>query len=182
MKRVSVMILAVVLVVAFGACSQTARYNCPLEELLLDETAFPSGTSPGRVFSPLPDEPGSSAGRTFYLQRGIANHDVVRYANSYWAEREFDYRKRSPIFSGPTDRTEAPTGVGYVSPIASQYRVGCGREHSIYICQMIGQYENYFVYFSIHIDPGVIEVAEVNSILREIDAKMAHCLKSALFS
>lgn len=179
MKRVGVaVLLAAALAVVFGACSRTAQFDCPLEELILDETAFPSGTELGGIVSPLPDEPGSSAGRTFYMEQGIANHDVVRYANNYWAKREFDDRKRSPIFNTPNNRTEMP-GIDYSSPVANQYRLGCGREHDIYLCQMIGQYENYFVYFSIHIDPDVIEVAEVDGILREIDARMAHCLKRA---
>lgn len=180
MGRQQVILLALILAIALGACSQPARHDCPPEELVLDGGAFPSGTSLGSMVSPLPDEPGSSAGRTFDLEEGIANHDVVSYVNSYWAAQEFEHAKRATIFTASSGAGDATIRVDYVSPLADQYRVACGREHSLHVCQMIGQYENYFVRFSVHMTPGVVGVPELTGMLREIDARMAGCLEKPL--
>ncbi len=180
MERQRAILLALILAIALGGCAQPARHNCPAEELILDAGAFPSGTSLGSLVSPLPDEPGNSAGRTFYLKEGIANHDVVSYANSYWAAREFDHTKRATIFTASRAPGDAAISVDYVSPLADQYRVACGRQHSLHVCQMIGQYDNYFVRFSMHMTPGVVGVAELTAMLRDIDTRMAGCLQKPL--
>ncbi len=118
MERQRAILLALILAIALGGCAQPARHNCPAEELILDAGAFPSGTSLGSLVSPLPDEPGNSAGRTFYLKEGIANHDVVRYANSYWAAQESEHTKRATIFTASSGAGDAAISVDYVSPLA----------------------------------------------------------------
>jgi len=174
-------ILLVILAFGVAGCSLTLpQRHCPIESLLVDETSFPPGARADKVFSPLPRAAKESAGRTIYLPMplGIANHDVYRYksaARAAWQFRQEKERTFTPgRWRGPWNVPEALT---YRSPIADQYYVACEIRSGVYsMCEMIAQYEEYYVYFKTDVSPGVMTFPRVEHALRAIDERMADCL------
>ncbi len=76
-----------------GCAPKPPPYHCPIETLVLDERAFPPGSRPDALLSPLPRAAWASAGRTIYLPVGIANHDVYQFKTAQRAAQEFERRR-----------------------------------------------------------------------------------------
>lgn len=130
----------------------------------------------GRIMSPLPDGTIYSAGRTFYLETGVANHDVYPFSSSRRANEEFELQHKSPVFSGTYGDWHTPTELQNRLASATQADVACGTRVTTPTCRAIAQYENYYVLFTIHIYPDVISLDDVAGLLERIDQKMVACL------
>jgi len=181
MRRVVFAGILVILWACAGGCfPPPPPRDCSIESLVVDESPFPQGAVAGSILSPLPQAPRESAGRTIYLLKGIANHDVHRYRSASQAAREFQ-RGRELDFSlsmgGPW---ETPDALTYRSPIANQYHVACGLEHGIYMCTMIAQYEEYYIFFNAHMSPDAMTFQDLERVLLAIDERMAKCLGKPL--
>lgn len=164
--------------------------DCPIESLLIDESAFPAGTAhAGDILSPLARASWESAGCTFSIPTGIANHDVYRYRAAEGAAREFARRRELEFVTrdaGPDQSIESlgrrsgpwetPEELSDQSPIADQYYVACGMQGRIPMCKMIARYEEYYVFFNVHQYEGEPTYAEIGAVLRAIDERMAQCL------
>jgi len=44
------------------------------------------------------------------------------------------------------------------------------------MCKMIAQYEEYYVYLVVHMDPETMGIRDLERILRAVDEKMGRCL------
>jgi len=147
----------------------------PVEVLLIDESVFPPGATAGPVM-PNPDSHGAveHAGRSIYVGTGGANYEAYRYESLRQAARE--YRRQMRVwFSEGEGWTPwlVPSEVSYQSPIADQYYLACGSHYSVSMCNMIGQYEEYFVRFNSHISPDFMTYADLERVLKAIDERMA---------
>lgn len=184
LRRGTWLVLLALGVAGCGILSPPPARDCPIESLLLDEEPFPLGARADSVFSPLPEKGWETAGRTIHLPMpiGIANHDVYRYKSAARADWQFRQEKELTFmpgrWRGPWDVPEALT---YRSPIADQYYVACEVRSGVYSkCEMIAQYEEYFVYFKTDVSSGVMTFSWVERALRAIDERMAACLGKPL--
>lgn len=178
MKKLIMATTVLMLVIGIQACQSKNVPICPVEALLIEEDSFLAGARAGELHSPLPDNSRYSAGRTFYLNRGIANHDVYPYSSVRRAEEEFQHNQQSPIFSDSFQEWELPEELSDFYPHADRFDVACGLQHQIPMCEMIAQYENYFIYFNIHTYPENGALSDVRALLQEIDDKMVGCLEN----
>jgi hypothetical protein len=94
------------------------------------------------------------------------------------AAKEFERERKWRFY--PQEDWEVPTDVAYRSPIAEQYYVACGMSGSTPMCKMSAQYEEYYVYLVVHMDPETMTVRDLKPILEAIDEKMAQCLGKEL--
>jgi hypothetical protein len=173
-----ILLLFAVQVIAMQACRPSDTAFCPVEELILDETSFGEEVMADELLSPLPDGTKHSAGQTFDIGKGIANHLVYGFSTNKRAAEEFEQRQKGSAFSSATGRWQTPDEVRGLLASATQQQVVCGREHQIPMCKAIAQYDNYFIFFNIHVYPEETTIADLASLLQEIDDRMTHCLSS----
>ena len=177
----SAIFLGVFMVVFITGCYNPNQQlaTCQLEYLLVDEMFFPKGAEVGEITSPLPEGTAKSAGRTIYLGKGVANHDIYPYATSQRALGEFLHYQQDPTFSiAPDEQWQIPKELTKLNLTANQYDLACGLQHNIRICKMIALYNNYFVFFSAQIYPDELTMSDLSSILLEIDRRMVLCLQN----
>jgi hypothetical protein len=182
MKKIVLTIELFISVVLLGGCLaayvQSPR-ECQIKDLLVDEAIFPPGAQAGEFISPLPESAVNSAGRTIYLGKGgIANHAIYPYRTARGAAREFNHQKEL-VFSEPREWEapwEIPAEVNYESSVADQYYLACGGPIGGNMCNMIAQYEEYYVFFNAHMNPGELGFADLERVLHVIDERMAKCL------
>lgn len=181
MKLLKRAILILLLLGVMQACSLPERTtSCPAVDLLLDETSLPPGTTAYElILSPLPDGPRNSVSRTFSIGQGIASHQVYGFSSRRRAEQEFESRYRSPVFSDPNQRWLTPEQLHDSLGSSTRHAVGCGQDNSIPMCRAIAQYENYYIFFNIHVYPEETSIADVSRALRAIDGQMRDCLDNS---
>jgi hypothetical protein len=171
-------VLVGLLLIASGCVPGTPQRDFPIEALLLDETAFPLGTKAGPAM-PMPNklESRESRGLTFYGRFGIANHDVYRYRSARQAastfERETTLWFPNTQFSGPWT---VPSELPYQSPVADRFYLACSIEMGTPMCNIIAQYEEYFIRFNVHMHPEFMTYQDLERVLRAIDERMARNL------
>ena len=152
--------------------------DCPIESLVLDESVFPGEAVAEPILSPLPRAAWESAGRGIFLKKGGGLiHDIYRYRTASRAAKEFEKRKQLTFVETATSGSwETPSEVTYRSPIADRYYLACGMEHKIYMCFMLAQYEEYYVFFNAHMSEKGMTFEALERALRAIDERMARCL------
>jgi hypothetical protein len=161
------------------ACTPPSPPACPATDLLLDKDALSLSAQAGPVTAPLPDSTIYSAGRTYYLGQGIANHDIYPYSSEHSASNKFEGEALSPAFAPSSSQWESPDNFADVHLAADRYQVGCGSQHDIPMCKFIAQYRNYFVSFNVHTYPGEVSVSEVRALVEAIDQKMSRCFQNS---
>ena len=152
--------------------------ECTLESMLLTQDDFPSDTIVNKISSPIAEMSRESAGFTARYGDSLMYHEINRYLSSDDAKEIFqegrDIHFRTTEYYGPW---ETPTELSYVSPIAQQYYVACGKVDEKYQCRMIGQYEEYYVFFFAYISDNGVTFDILNDLLQKIDERMEQCLK-----
>ncbi len=182
LSLLGVLLLSVALL-ACRALQKPPKHDCPIKSLVLDETVFPPGSHASFLESPLPYAAWASAGRTIYLPRGIANHDVYQHKTPKLAAEDFLANKKARFAEDEhTGPWSTPSEVSYRSPIADQYYVACGNEWGAQLCIMVAQYEEYYVLVTAHISEDGMTYADLEKVLRAVDEKMSHCLGKSLSS
>lgn len=159
---------------------------CPITSLLVDTTGFPSGTTVGKIESPLVDGPldftgpYQEAGRTLVVGGGWGGvHYVYRARTARRAAHQYQTLKDIEFRTTPNDGPwEPPPQFGYRSSIADQYYLACGNDHGRYTCRMMAQYEEYYMLLQVPMPGMTFEDLEV--VLRAIDERMAECLGKPL--
>lgn len=180
-KRALVGVLLSLTLVGCRALQQPPKHDCPVETLVLDGAVFPPGSNAGSLESPLPEAAWASAGRTFYLPRGVAGHSVYQHKTPRIAAEEFLANKRAQFAQDENLGPWATPGeLTYRSPIADQYYVACGNEWGNEMCIMIAQYEEYFVLVTAHMSEDGMTYADFERVLRAVDEKMSACLGKPL--
>lgn len=173
-----VILLFIISVLAIQACRPSDTAFCPVEELLLDETSLGEDIVADEILSPLPDGTKHSAGQTFDIGKGIANHLVYGFSRDKRAAEEFEQRQKDSAFSSATPQWQTPDEVRGLLASATQHQVVCGTQHQIPMCKAIAQYDNYFIFFNIHMYPEETTTIDLAHLLREIDRRMSRCLES----
>lgn len=153
--------------------------NCEVGSMLLSEGDFPVGTIVNSDRSSVAEMPEESAGFTADYGGSAMYHVIGRYPTISIAENEFE-KKRELYFvqteyEGPW---ETPPEVHHVSSIFQKYHVACGEKlHGKYQCLMIGQYDEYYVFFFAYISDNGVTFDILNDLLQKIDARMEQCLQ-----
>jgi hypothetical protein len=165
------------------AACQSTGYP-PIENLLIDESVFPSGWSTSS------DEPEpiaraplggtksvESIEQTFYAYGGSAGERIRRFRTEQGAAEEF-VRQTRIVFRDSEFNTPWMTlqELSYESPVADRFYCACSVDESQPLwphCACIAQYEVYFVQVSTPMLPGLMTYADFEQILEAIDEKMA---------
>jgi hypothetical protein len=106
----------------------------------------------------------------------MAMQEVFRYRSSGIAERTFE-EVYVPL-SASRDSVDDWT---YQSPLAYQSRFGCGftAGNVRTVCEWAGQYEEYIVVFQADRDPPRLTLADMEQVVRAIDARMEQYLSQS---
>jgi len=161
-----------------------------IEDLLLDESAFPEGWRAREPFNPEVRLPAEQVALGFFRDRCPeysvgAGHDVYRFwGGARCADLGFGYKTR--IWFAPWSGYgpwSAPTDLSYQSPLADRFVLECciSQRSDAQVCQALGRYEEYMVRFLVHMDsepedPQCMSFADLERILVAIDERMAQYL------
>ena len=156
MKKSIYIIILFSMVLLLTACLEDRPIrDCPIRELILNDSEFPVGTAFDDISSPMSNFPIESAVRTVSYKQDLNNHMIARYKSPKQAERvfftSFEHTFDVDNYRGPW---VTPKEISYTSPIADQYHIACSPIRSEYQCRMIGQYEEYYVFFSSYLSEG----------------------------
>jgi hypothetical protein len=149
----------------------------PMQDLLLDESAFPQGWQAYAPYEP-PGRFGLPIALTYSSHApggGIAVQDV--YASWNPEEAAEAYADAVSFWFKDDDRHTpwtTPTEVGSCSTTADRLRIGCHveRESETQFCQAVGQYGRYVVRFHTYMSP-YMTLTDLERILVAIDERMA---------
>ncbi len=154
------------------------KRDCPIEQLLLDQSAYPSGTILNEIISPVADKPLESADQSADYQDSGLFQIVIRYFSTENATAEYDDRKKS-IFA-----PDEVVGVWETPPIldlnnlsADRHQIACGNVISFgRRCYLISQYEEYYVFFRADISKNGITHELFRDLARKIDDEIDSCV------
>ena len=163
-----------------ASCGLTQPLSkCDIKDMLLNEADFPQGTIINDLSSPVAEYPAESASFTASFMNNSIYHVVGKYSSDNRAERKFterfDLYFKKDGFEGPW---QTPTELSYISPFAQKYHVACGNILEEYQCRMIGQYDEYYVFFFAYISDNGITLDTFQDLLPKIDSHMAQCLQN----
>jgi hypothetical protein len=152
--------------------------DCPIEQLLLDQSDYPPNTILNEVISPVADKPIESADQSAgYLESGLFQV-VIRYSSSEKAAAEYDAREKS-VFA-PEEvigSWEIPPVLNLNNLSADRYEIACGNVVSFgKRCYMIGQYEKHYVFFRADIVDNGVTHEVFRDLVLKINDRMASCL------
>lgn len=154
------------------------KRDCPIQQLLLDQSDYPPGAILNEIISPVADKPLESADQSAsYLDSGLFQV-VIRYFSSENAATEYDDRKKSIFASNEVvGLWETPQILDLGNLSADRLEIACGNVISFgRRCYMIGQYEEYYVLFRADIfSKGITHELFRDAVLR-IDDEMSSCL------
>ena len=184
--------LAIILL--FSGCSSSAlpNRNCPLAFLMPDTSVFPDSTKHLSLQSPAPKLAYGSRGvdsgfqeyqfgtATSALDQLRATHEIQRWSTISVAQRDYIDRRDFALQTG--DRFGPwthPSAITFTSRFADEAEIACGNieiVRKMYRCWMVGRYQEYVVIFDTEVVSGVLDLAQVNPILSDIDNRMGACL------
>lgn len=179
MKKIYCLIIFLLTAFLLASCDMQSRpdRDCKVSELLLNEFDFPAETIVNQISSPIAEQPEESSGRTASYFDDLMYHEVSRYLSREGAQKKFDKRLKLAFeednHEGPW---EIPSGFSYTSSIANQFYVACGNVGTKYQCRMIGQYEEYYVFFFSYMSEQGMNLEIYQGLLQKIDDKMGQCL------
>lgn len=161
----------------FTACGVRASSNCSIEDLLLNASNFPVNTIVNDISSPVAEYPEESAGITASYNQDLIYHLVGRYPSGNISGNRF---KQSLVLYFGRDSNDQPWNkpveLSFNSLISQQYAAACGIKWGKYQCRMIGQYDEYYVFFFSYISEQGVNIGTFQEFLQQIDEKFAQCL------
>jgi hypothetical protein len=149
-----------------------------LNDLLVDASAFPGewgvGEGPGRARPPRDLSLGEDGAVIWLVPRGrlaFAHQQVMRFRNATAAVYGFQQlRYFSGIFP---DDPRVPPGWSYRSPSAGDWTFACANDGArVAWCLAIARYDEFVSVFVAHGEPDGLALAEMERVLRAIDARM----------
>ena len=161
------------------SCSSPSNTSlCKANELLLEESFFPSGATIGDFMSPLPEGTTDSVGHTAFLGQGFIIQDVYPFSTTSRAISEFEENLRDPVFTPrePAQGWLAPSGITDFSFGVDSYRIACGTQNGIPMCRSILQHGPYYVYLNAHTYENEFSQTEFLRIVEEISKRMQNCV------
>ena len=185
--------IGIVIVLLFSSCSGRTPPNrsCPLASLMPDLGLFPSHTGHPKMDEPAPKLASGSRGVESALQEYLlglaypsgtarATHEIQRWSNSSIAQRDYVDRKDfALLIDSQLGPWSLPSEIAFHPRYADETEIRCGKvdiSRTTYRCWMVGRYQEYVVIFETEIVSGVLELAQVNPILSDIDNRMGACL------
>jgi len=155
----------------------------PIENLLLDESAFPEGWRAVRPFDPEHRVPTQQVARDFLtgkchpLVTGVGQ-EVYRFYGGASSAGEAYPQQIAIWFSPNWGDWSIPAGLSYDSRVADQFRILCYIDEEFHCtrCVALGQYEEYVVRLNVRLDPEhpeCLTFTDLERILVAIDDKMA---------
>ncbi len=194
------LLLTLVLLAWLSMCACCARSQPvveypPIDQLLIDESPFPTGwvaTEPSWEHPPRAPWSGPTRmveyiDRGFYTRSGggaAAGMEIRQFDSSRAAAKEYEqrvavtFRIRDREYDTPW---EIPSGLSFESSVADQYRYGCATVgyYPRVECEYVAQYGVYVVSFTIHIyDTNAITYTDLLRVFQAIDERMMLALVS----
>ena len=192
-------IVAIILLDTLTLCSMVLmtgciRYTppaspCPIETLLIDETLIPKPLV-GLGHSDPPDRYGIEFQETLFIypqkyNGGKIRQTVYRTEDDWQAVRGYEEFVETYFYAGrgfhcKDEETvwESPSEIAFETLVADEWQLGCTMNCSTdpQVCQYIGRYGVYFVWYYAQMS-DVVTYAEFENILEDIDTRMAQCLE-----
>jgi hypothetical protein len=155
----------------------SSNENCRIDQLLLKQSDYPSGTILDRINSPIAEEPRESAGKSAYYRESWIGEMVVIYPSVVRAREIFESRQASIFDSSEVyGAWETPSSLNLDNLSADQYRISCGNVKSFgNRCFMIGRYEEYFVLFRADISSNGITYEIFRDLILKINEQIDSC-------
>ena len=186
--------IGIIVVLLLSSCSDSPPPNrsCPLASLMPDLRFFPIHTGHPKMYEPAPKLVSETRGIESALQEYSlgtrypapdsprTTNEIQRWSDSSIAQRDYIERRDFNLLAdsryGPWS---LPSAITYTSHSADETEIKCGKveiSRKTYRCWMVARYQEYIVIFETEIVSGVLELAQVNPILSDIDNRMGACL------
>jgi hypothetical protein len=158
--------------------SKDLAVDCPVDQLLLDHSSYPPDTIFDAIDSPIAEKPKESAGQSTYYHDSWMDEMVIRYSSVNRANEVFDERKRSIFHPNEVyGEWEVPPILNLDDLSADHYEIACGNVVSFGDrCYMIGQYNEYYVFFRADIFNDGITHELFRDLVLKIDGRMSACI------
>ena len=154
------------------------KRDCPIKQLLLDQSDYPSSSIFDTIDSPIADKPLESAGQSAYYQDSWTDQTVVRYFSSDNAIAEYDKVQKIVFDSDEIiGLWETPSGLDLSNLSADRHEIACGNVVSFgKRCYMIAQYEEYYVFFRADISNNGVTRELFRDLVLKIDDEVSSCV------
>ena len=177
------------LLLAVAGCVRPApTREFTVDELLIDQSAFPVGWYASAPPGPVRIVDGAIiADRSIEVTFRVDDPDwhtaaleIYRFSSEYRATREYR-RQLSVLFNSQSIAAltpwETPAELSYESPVANQSNFACGRNGITGKrgCRFLGQYDEYLVVFG-SVVGARMDFVDLEHILQAIDERLAHYL------
>lgn len=152
--------------------------DCPIEELLLSQSDYPPHTILNDSRSPIAEKPSESAGGSANYNGDATSQLVARHSSVKNAVKEYEkWKKIAFDASDVVGSWETPEILDLKEISADRQKIACGNLVGFgKRCYMVGQYEEYFVFFWADISAQGITQELFHNLVIKIDEKMASCL------
>jgi hypothetical protein len=152
---------------------------CPITELLLQPSDYPDGTNLGEIISPVAEQPAESADQSGNYLGSLIFQNVIRYKLENKAAERYDEWKQIAFRKNnlKAGSWEALSIVAMNSFSANKIHMACGNTVTGKECRMIGQYEEYFVYYAVDTLPeyGISQDMFLD-LTGKIDNRISSCI------
>jgi hypothetical protein len=152
--------------------------DCPIEELLLSQADYPSDTILNESRSQIAEFPLESAGGSANYHGGGTSQLVARFSSVKNAKKEYEKWEKIAFDSDDVIGSwGTPAALVLNNLSADRYKIACGNLVSFgNRCYVVGQYEEYFVFFWADISAKGITPELFQDLVIKIDEKMTSCL------
>jgi hypothetical protein len=185
LKQAKKTFLFLTMMLLLSCNTRTQVEKCSIKSLILDKGFFqisPDSVISEHLESPMADLPRASAGYSVYFKAdsviNLLQHWVVRYDSAKAAEDFYLPRERH-IFQ--TDGDIGPWGQPKeLLPVvlnANQSRFACGAVGSERQCNLVAQYDTYYVFFSMTLSEKGLTIDNFVDGVNRIDELMTACNK-----
>lgn len=192
------------ILLAFGGCmiNHSSNERPPergfvIDELLIDETSFPvgwkvtEGPSHSRGKAPMGGGPNYIQYTSIFFHKSESNTDaltigaleeIYQFVNDKEAAQAFERQKSMWFPTGKYwSQWQKPKRLDFQSHVAAQLYYACAQHGSSpkvssEVCGVMGQYEEYLVWFNVDIFPDEMTYSDFERALLSIDERMAEYL------
>lgn len=182
MSRILYVVAFFGLLLFFASCTDNnidrPEELCLITELLLQPSEYPDGTNLGDINSPVAEQPVESAGQSGNYLGSLIFQNVIRYNSEGKAVERYDEWKQAAFrkSSLKTGSWEVPSILVMNNFLANRIHIACGYTNNGNVCRMIGQYEEYFVYFFAYTLPDYgISQDTFLDLVTKIDKRINSC-------
>jgi len=154
------------------------------EDLLIDASAFPDGWVSGQPFEITRPVVGEAEGwvrvaRTFYGHTTIADHSIYGYRDESEASKAFRRWLDRAFSSNEFISAWKPSPeLLFQSSYADQFHLACAQTTSNFVCQALGQYDEFIVQLYVPREPRTnVTYGDFDRILQVMEERVTSFLK-----